>query len=124
MKGPPPPGSPSPPASQGGGQDRRSQAGALLAVVGRMMAPKLSNPSPQKCDYATLHGKRDFTDAISKDVKTGVYPGSPGRPGGVTKALGRQRQQARVREVMTEAEVTAGLCKQRKGPQCKEWRWP
>lgn len=71
-----------------------------------------SQPRPQNCDCATLHGKRDFTDALCKDLKTGVYPGVSGGPDGIAKALGRGRQQARVREVMMEAEVSAGLCKQ------------
>lgn len=83
---------PSPPASQGSGQDWGSQAGASLAAVGRLAAPKVSDPSLWKCDCATSPGKRDFTDAISKDVRTGVCPESPGRPHRVTKALGNQRQ--------------------------------
>lgn len=57
---------------------------------------------------------------LHKDVKTGISPGVSSGSGEIAKALGRERQQARVREVMTEAEVCAGFSQEKKGPQSGE----
>lgn len=96
--------------------ERPGHTRALLGVVGQIRTPKLSNPSPQKCYCATLHGKRDFTDMLHKNVKTGLSPGVSSGPGEIAKAPGRGRQQARVRAVTTEAEVCAGFSQEKKGP--------